>query len=262
VNAAIGLLDLRLRRRPMLGYAVGLAVYAFAIVALYPSFKSDSSLDKLVQNDKTLMAAFGVNGSLTSPSGWLNANLYNNFLPLIVVILTVGYGAWSIAGQDENGTLALVASLPATRRSIVLQKAFALTVQAVPAVLLTLACVVAGRAFDLHVGTPQLWWTTVAVWLLAVDFGAAALLVGTVTGNRGVALGVASGLAAAAYLVSSLAASVRWLHPGRIVSPFYWAVGNDPLDNGVSALAFGVLAGIAVALVAATVAAIERTDLH
>ena len=128
MNHTIALLDLRLRRRAIIGYALGLGAYAFAIVALYPSFKNDTSLDELAQSSSTLMAAFGVSGSLTSPTGWLNANLFNNFVPLIVIVLTVGYGAWCVGGQDEAGTLSLTATLPTTRRRMIADKSLALAV--------------------------------------------------------------------------------------------------------------------------------------
>ena len=43
-------LDLRLRRRSALAYAVGVGAYALLIVALYPSFKNDTSLDELTES--------------------------------------------------------------------------------------------------------------------------------------------------------------------------------------------------------------------
>ena len=115
-------LDLRLRRRSLVGYTLGMAVYALVIVALYPSFKNDTSLNQLTDKGNAVAALFGANGPLTTPSGWLNANLYANFVPLIALLLAIGYGASCLAGQDEDGTLALVATLPLTRRGIVAQK--------------------------------------------------------------------------------------------------------------------------------------------
>jgi ABC-2 type transport system permease protein len=262
MNHTIALLDLRVRRRAIIGYALGLGVYAFAIVALYPSFKNDTSLDQLAQSSSTLMAAFGVSGSLTSPTGWLNANLFNNFVPLILIVLTVGYGAWSVAGQDETGTLSLTATLPVTRGRMMLDKSLALAAQAFPAVLVTYLCVLAGRGFDLQVGGAALVGASVAMLLLAVDFGALALLLGALTGSRGIALSVSAAAAAAAYLVSSLAPAISWLHSFRFASPFYWALGNDPLQNGLpigSALALGATA---VALLGAAAVALRRLDLH
>jgi ABC-2 type transport system permease protein len=262
MNLTIARLDLRLRRRAMIGYAIGLAAYAFAIVALYPSFKNDAALDRLTESNSTMMAAFGVSGSLTSPVGWLNANLFNNFLPLIVIILTVGYGAWCVAGQDEDGTLALTATLPVTRLAIIGHKTLALVVQALPAVLLTFLCVLAGRAFQLPVDLGALTAVSVGTLLLAVDFGALALLLGTVTGSRGLALSIASAAAAAAYLISSLAPVISWLGPVKHLSPFYWALGGDPLANGLSVGSGLALVGTAVGLVVASVLVFRRFDVH
>jgi len=73
-------------------------------VALYPSFKNSVSLNS--RSGSTAAALSGVTGPLTSPGGWLNGNIYGNFFPLIMLLLTIGYGAACLAGQDEDGTLA------------------------------------------------------------------------------------------------------------------------------------------------------------
>ena len=67
MSADIARLDLRLRRRSLIGYALGMAVYALIVVALYPSFKDDTSLNKLTENGNTVAALFGATGSLTTP---------------------------------------------------------------------------------------------------------------------------------------------------------------------------------------------------
>ena len=258
-------LDLRLRRRAMLGYAIGIAAYTLTIVALYPSFKNDTSLDKLLQSDSTLMAAFGVNGSLTSPVGWLNANLFNNFLPVMAVIVAIGYGAWCVAGQDETGLLAPVAALPLSRRDLVVQKGMALGVLLLPTMLLTFGCVLLGRGFQLRVDVGNVVGATLAAWLLGVVFGGLAMLVGVVSGSRGLAIGVSSGVAAATYLVSSFTSTLSWIRPARFVSPFYWAVGVNPLGGGLDAAAFAAFAalvGFFVALLVSAVVVMNRADLN
>src|SRR5689334_15761946 len=106
-----------------------MALYAFIVVALYPSFKDDASLDKLTENGSTVAALFGATGSLSSPSGWLSANLYANFVPLIVLLLAIGCGASCIAGQDEDGTLGLLATLPLSRRRLAAEKFAAMCLQ-------------------------------------------------------------------------------------------------------------------------------------
>lgn len=104
--------DLSTRRRSLSGYSAGMALYALAVVALYPVFKHSTSLDNLIKSDSTAAALFGVTGKISSTGGSLNANLYANFFPLVTLLLTVGYGAACLAGQDEDGTLGLIATPP------------------------------------------------------------------------------------------------------------------------------------------------------
>jgi ABC-2 type transport system permease protein len=262
VRLDLARLDLRLRRRSLIGYAVGMAVYTLVVVALYPAFKDDAGLDKLSQESPEVAALFGASGPLTTPSGWLDANLYANFVPLVALLLTIGYGAWCIAGQDEDLTLAGLATLPVSRRSLLLQKFLVLCAQAVPVTAAVTACVVLGREFELPVGTAGLAGVTGGVLLLAVDFGALALLVGCLTGSRGVALAIASAVAAAAYLLSSLAPVVDWLHPARWASPFYWAVGNGQVADGLTLGELGALVGLGAVLLGGSLIAFERLDLH
>jgi beta-exotoxin I transport system permease protein len=262
MHAEVALLDLRLRRRAIIGYTLGLAVYALVIVILYPQFKDTTSLNSITEHGSTLAALFGATGSLTSPTGWLNANLYANFVPLIVLLVTIGYGASSIAGQDEAGTLSLVTILPVSRRDVVLQKAATLVGQAIAIALATMLCVLVGRSFDLSISIGHLAGVTIGVTLLGIDFGLAAVALGAWSGTRGLALGVTSTIAAASYLISSLAPVVGWIRPAKYASLFYWAVGDDQLANGLGAGAAVVLVLAGAALLAGAVLAFERLDLH
>ncbi|HUZ68123.1 MAG TPA: ABC transporter permease subunit [Candidatus Saccharimonadales bacterium] len=262
MRADIAAVDLQLRRRALLSYVVGMALYALVIVVLYPQFKGATSLDQLTKNGSAVAALFGATGSLTSPSGWLDANIYENFLPLIMLLITVGYGASCIAGQDEDGTLALAAMLPISRRALVLQKVGALTVQALLPAIATMGCVLIGRQFDLSFPITHLAGLSLGVALLGVDFGLCALAVGSITGSRGTALGVTAALAAASYVVSSLAPVIEWIRPARYASLFYWSVGNQQLANGLSLASVGVLVAVGALLTLAAVAGFRKLDLH
>lgn len=255
-------LDLRMRRRGIWGYAVGLAGYTLLVVALYPSFKDQTSLDALTKNGSTLGALLGATGSLTSPSGWVSANLYANFLPLLVLVMTIGYGANAVAGQDEATTLGMVATLPVGRRQLLLQKVWALLLLTLPASVATMACVFAGRAFQLPLGVWPVVSTTVAVLLLGAAFGLLALAIGAGTGSRGTALAVAGSAAAVSYVLSALGPVVPWMHPLRFASLFFYSVGNDQLERGLTWASLSVLCGVCALLTAIAVAAFARLDIH
>ncbi len=261
MNLEITTLDVSFRRKSIVGYTIGMALYTFVIVALYPAFKGSTDLDKLMANNSGLSALFGISGSLTSPTGWMNANAYTNFFPLIVLLLTIGYGAACIAGQEKDGHLELVLSAPFSRRRVVGEKIAALSVQAFVLCTITFLVVMTARWFDLHLGTWNAITATFAVMLLGVDFGLLAMTVGAATGNRGLALGISSTVAAASYLVSSMAPVVSWLDPAKYLSLFYYAVGNDQLAKGLAPAALAALAGVAVVLAVLTSKLFESHDL-
>ncbi len=260
-NIEITTLDLSFRRKALIAFTVGLVLYMLVVVALYPSFKNSSELDNLTKDSPGVAALFGISGSLTSPVGWLNANAWVNFFPLIVLLLTVGYGAGAIAGQEHDGHLELVLSLPFSRRGVVTQKVAALCLQAAILCFFTFLAVLAGHWFELTLGTWQVITATVGMLLLGIDFGLLALAIGAGTGNRGFALGIASTAAAASYLVSSMAPVVSWIEPAKYLSLFYWSVGDKQLQNGLSAEGCAVLVGVALALAVVADRLFESHDL-
>jgi ABC-2 type transport system permease protein len=258
--ADITRLELRLRRRSTIGYAAGLALYTLVVVALYPSFKNSTSLNGL--SGSTAAALFGVTGPLTSPGGWLNGNIYGNFFPLIMLLLTIGYGASSLAGQDEDGTLALLTALPIRRRTVLFQKAAAMALQALLLAAAVTVCVFIGRGFQLTIGPGDAIGISVALVLMGLDFGLITMAVGAATGRRGTAIGIGAGLAAVSYLLSSLASTISWIRPGRYLSLFYWSVGNDQITKGVSVGDFTVLILVGLCGLVAAVAAFRWADLN
>jgi beta-exotoxin I transport system permease protein len=262
VRTEIARLDLLLRRRSLVGYSLGMAVYALVVVALYPAFKDSTSLDKLIKDDSTISALFGVTGAISSSGGWLNGNIYANFLPLLMLMLTVGYGAASLAGQDEDGSLCLVAALPVRRTTIVLEKAAAMALQAAVLAASVAVCVLIGRSFDLTVTFADVAAVSASTLLLGLDFGLITMAIGARTGSRATALGAGTALAAASYLVGSLAPVVGWIHPARYVSLFYWSVGNDQISRGVGVQDYAVLVAVGLCALYATAAAFRRLDLH
>ena len=258
--ADITRLELRLRRRSTIGYAAGMALYTLVVVALYPSFKNSTSLDSL--SGSTAAALFGVTGPLTSPGGWLNGNIYGNFFPLIMLLLTIGYGAATVAGQDEDGTLALLTALPIPRRTVLFQKAGAMALQALVLAAAVTICVFIGRGFQLTISTGDAIGVSVALVLMGLDFGLITMAAGAATRRRGTALGIGASLAAVSYLLSSLASTISWLRPGRYLSLFYWSVGNNQITKGASAADFTVLILVGLCALVAAVAAFRRADIN
>jgi ABC-2 type transport system permease protein len=262
MHADITRLDLANRRRSLTGYCLGMALYALLVVAMYPAFKTSTSLDKLIHSDATAAALFGVTGRISSSGGWLNGNIYANFFPLILLLLTIGYGVASLAGQDEDGTLGQLAALPVRRTAIVGQKTAAMAIQAGLLTITVAVLVIIGRSFQLDITIVNVASISAAIFLVGLDFGLLAMTAGALTGRKGTAIGAGTALAAASYLLSSLAPVASWIRPARYASLFYWSVGNSQISNGVSPGSYAVLIVTGLCALAAAMLAFRRLDIH
>ena len=252
-------LDLRVRRRLIIGYAIGIAAYALFAIVAYHAFKRQSSLDQLNGFAVDILTG-GM--PIRSPPGWLSAYLYAYFVPLIQLLVTIGYGASCIAGQDEEGILGLVATLPLTRRVIAIDKLAALLVQAVVVPLVVALCVLGARGVGLTIARGPLLGITAGVILLGLLFGNLALLIGAITGSRGTALGISTAAGASAYLIAELAPSIDWLRPARYISPYFYAVGDKQIQHGLPITYAAILLAASLIFATAAVAAFERLDLR
>ena len=63
---------------------------------------------------------------MSSIEGFMNLEIFQLFAPIVISVYAVTKGASSIAGEEESHTLDQLLSLPISRISLMLQKAFAL----------------------------------------------------------------------------------------------------------------------------------------
>ena len=103
-----------------------MAAYVALIAAIFPSIEGSEELDELVEDyPDFLRSLFGIaeGASLTSGPGFLDAELFSFMLPLFVLILAVGSGSRTFAGEEDSGRLELLLAYPLRRRDAVFAKA-------------------------------------------------------------------------------------------------------------------------------------------
>ncbi|HVS08452.1 MAG TPA: ABC transporter permease subunit [Planctomycetota bacterium] len=257
---------LRETRRALLWWSLGLVGMTAMIVAIFPTVRDNPELNRLVEvYPEALKAfiAFGGELDYASGAGYLGIELFSFMVPLLLLIAAIGAGARAVAGEEENGTLDLLLANPISRRRLAVEKLAALASEiAVLGLVLWLSLLVGVAAVGMDVSAARLGAATASAALLALGFGAIALLVGAATGRRGVATGVAAAGAVAAYLVDSLAALVDFLEPVQRASPFYHYAASDPLRHGLSLGHAGVLVLLCGAAAVLAPLALERRDLR
>jgi ABC-2 type transport system permease protein len=257
---------LRDQRRGLAWWTVGVVALAAFVVFVYPTVRDNPELNELVEDyPDFIKALIGASGAVdfTSPAGYLSNELLSFMGPVVMLVFAIGLGANAIAGEEDRGTLELLLANPISRRRLVAAKAAALValVVAIGAVL-WLALVVFGAVVDMDIGVLRLAEGVTSLGLLALHFGAFALLIGCLTGRRGVSMGIAAAAAVLAYVVSALALLVDWLEPYRKFSPYYHAIGVEPLRNGLGADHVAILAGAAAGMILLGVLGFERRDVR
>jgi ABC-2 type transport system permease protein len=252
------------QRRALVGWAVGMAALVLLYTSFYPSIKANAA--KLNQYMQTLPEALrnmiGRAGDFSSPTGYLQSEIFSIMGPLLLMILAIGAGARAIAGEEETGTLDLLLANPIARRRVVLEKFWAMVAgTAGVAVVMWAAIAAFGPPFGVHVSLSTLAETVLSAVLLAIGFGACALAMGCWRGKRGLAIAVVTSAAVFTYLLNVLAPSLHAVRSLQKLSPFYYYIENDPLRNGLDPLHALVLVLIAAAGLGLALLAFERRDL-
>ena len=249
-------------RRALLGWSLGLFALALTMLVMYPTIRGNQQFSKLFEAyPQTFKSMFGIS-DYTSGPGYLRAEIFSLTAPLLLSVFSILWGADLTAGEEQRHTIDILMANPISRRRVVLEKWAALLMGTVVAA----ACLWFGLQFgsllvDLHVGVTRLGGAVVASWLVAVVFGTLALAVGAATGRRGLARGLGALAAVGAYLISSLAELVRWLQDVRPISPWYHAIGVDPLGSGFQAFHVMVLVVTTLVFEVVAIVAFERRDL-
>lgn len=94
-----------------------------------------------------------------------------------------------------------------------------------------------------------------------MTFGTLAFALGSATGKRGTAAGIASAVAVAAYLLNTLAMFVDWIETLSLASPFHYNNSAAVLIDGLAPMDAFVLTCLTTSLLLVAIVTFERRDL-
>ncbi len=256
---------LRVRRRGLLWWGMGLLALVAMNIGFYPAVPDAEELQGLLEGvPDAMLAIFGITGAddLFSPAGYLDSQLFALMSPLLLIIFVVGAVNATLPSEEEAGTLELLLANPVSRRRVIAGKGAAvLGMVAVLVAVHLVGTLVASLAVGLEIGVGELVAAHVSLLLLVAAIGAVALAAAGATGRRGATLGLTAAVAVVAYLVDSFAPLVEWLEALRPASLFYLYRGNAPLENGLDPVHALALAAVTVVLTAVAVVAFDRRDI-
>jgi ABC-2 type transport system permease protein len=259
---------LRDRRRGLLWWCAGITALVAFTVAFFPSVEGDETFEELADElPAGLSSLLGVSegAPLTSAPGYLHARLFSTLVPLLLVVYAIGLGARAIGGTEEDGTLELLLSQPVTRTRVAVER-YGANLALLGLLAVTLAVAVAALAAPVGaldgVSLTGLAGASFGAFALALLHGTIAFTAGAATGRRAPAVGIATAVGAAGYLVEGLLALGDAADPLRFVSPWHWYLGRNMLVDGVALDAVVAPLLASAMLVALATRLFERRDLR
>jgi ABC-2 type transport system permease protein len=243
----------------------GFAIVTFALVnlAFWPSLEGSDALDELEGMSEGLLEAFGAQ-DIATPAGYLDGQLFALMLPLLLSGLAIAAVTAITSGDEDAGRLELLHALPVTRRAVWLWRlASTLAVLGVVAIVTAVVVALSRGLFSLdEVGAVRIVSATVACALLAAFHAIVAYAVGGFGGSRAASVGVAVLVLVAGYVANFLLPLSDGLAGMRKASPWYWAIGEQPVSDGIDGRWLVLLVAVSAGLVALGTAALERRDIR
>ena len=233
---------------------------AFGVIAL---IIADAIGDLLAEISAGLPESFDIFVGADAPGGYVVGEMFNLVFPIAVVAFAVIVGAGSLAGEEREGTMAILSAQPITRTRLFWTKA--------TVILGALALVVGANwaAMSLFVAADiteltfaGLTGATVHLLFLGAAFGSIAFAVAAATGRAGLGSAIAGGAAVLAYLTATMF-PLAGLDDWALLSPWFYYLGrSDPLREGANLVDLSVPAAIVVISMTAAVFLFRRRDLR
>ncbi|MCH8992384.1 MAG: ABC transporter permease subunit, partial [Acidobacteria bacterium] len=201
------------RRRSFWWWLLGIGFLAAITISLFPSLADtgDAFQGLLDAYPPELLAFFGITDpdSLLTGAGLVSSRVYQGIGLVVFLAFAIGIGKAALAGEEKDGTADLLLATPPTRDRVVVAKATSLLLLLLALVAGVFVIVWLGDAIvDLDLTLGGLLAANLGMAFLAFLFGAVALATGAGTGKPGLAIGVASGLGVATFLLNGFGAVV------------------------------------------------------
>lgn len=254
--------DVAALRRPLLWWTVGLLALSLVNMAFWPSLEDSDAL-RAFEDMGSLLEAFGAQNMGTA-AGYLDGQMFALMLPLLLTGMAIAGVSGRTAGEEDAGRLETLLSLPVSRSQVWLARWSASMVALLVVGAVVGVFVVAARpVFSMSEVRPAAVASAIAGCVVfaalaaSVSFAAAGL-----GARRGVAAGVAVAVTVTSYVMAYLAPLNERFEWVRSWSPWHWALGEQPVSDGVAWGTTAVVVALTLLLVAVGALGVGRRDVR
>jgi ABC-2 type transport system permease protein len=251
-------------RRTILGWGIGMAIYAMYVIIIFPSITGFTDFGTILDNPlmKALLGDLSI-AEFMSADGLLGTFFFL-FAPLVFAVLAVLYGLNMTATEEDRGTLDLLLSTPLPRWQLILEKFAALVVVLVAILVFVLVGFLLGLLLtpSVSLGLGDLLLGVLNVIPVVMLMAVMTLLLSTVLRSRGTAAGIVAAVVVASYFIFTLSDMME--PPAsdiRYGSFFTYYGGSTVLVNGINWGNFLLLTALTVILLGVSLWTFQRRDI-
>lgn len=254
------LLTHEVRQRGPGAAVLAVILAAFGILALAIA---DVIGDLLAAITAGMPPAFDIFLGANAPGGYVVGEMFSLIFPVSVVTFAIIVGAGALAGEERDGTMAILSAQPVSRVRLFWAKALSVLAAMTLVVALNWAAMsifIASKTSELTF--EGLTGATVHLLFLGLAFGSVAFAVAAATGKPALGSGIAGGIAVISYLTATML-PIAGLTDWARLSPWHYYLGHsDPLRDGVNLGDIGLFAAIVVVCMTVAVLVFRRRDLE
>jgi ABC-2 type transport system permease protein len=235
--------ELRFRRNLILGWGLGLCFFPIVYLGVYPQVAEEMA----GLADLEIYQAMGV--SVGTFEDWVGSILIL-FVPLLLAIFAVINGTGTLAGEEEDGRLEMIVTLPLPRWKILTAKAIALSITTF--IILLIVSVVSVVVFlgiesqiETDVTAMQVSLGLLSTWPLAFAVAMLSMFLATFCSRRRIGSMIAAVIIVVSYFGNNLGNQVSTLDSVRPLFLFnYLDYSGKAITEGQQAGDILVLIGI------------------
>jgi len=252
--------ELKFRRNAILGWGLGLCFFPLVYISIYPSVADEMA----GLADLEIYQAMGV--SLGNFADWVGSILVI-FLPLVAAIYAITNGTGTLAGEEEDGRLEMIVTLPLPRWKIITAKAIALSISSflvmlVVAMVSLLVFMGIESQLETDITGNGLISAVLSSWPLVFAVSMISMFLAAFCSRRRIASMISTVYLVVSYFGSNLASSTSVLEPFEPLFLFtYLDASGQAVVEGQAAGDIMVLLGIGLVAFVLAVFFFQRRKL-
>ena len=221
--------ELKFRRNAILGWGLGLCFFPIVYIGIYPSVADQMQGFA----DLELYKAMGM--SIGTFPDWV-ASILIALMPLVAAIYAIGNGTGTLAGEEEDGRLEMMVTLPLPRWQIVTAKAAALALSSfLIYIIVSVVSMLVFQSIESQIETDlvamDMFKSVLSAWPLVFSVGMISMFLAAFCSSKRIASMISTVILIVSYFGNTLSNSTTELEP---FTPYFLFTYLDATANAVT----------------------------